>query len=243
MVEINPECVNTAPEIMPWLFYTIMEQWRCYPLSFACEDAGDTGELEIVEILLSAGADVNGKIADGHPSTQIQHVYYQKRKYWYEVSSFLIEHGAAIGNPKTLESILFKPNDYEIEDEMIVNSVFINTIAECDCEEINWDDLLCNCAYYDRYELMLYLLENYNADINADINASVHDKTILCGIVSSVSEQKSDSFKERRYNMTKYLLEHGADPTLKSTEGKDAMDYAIESKNEKMIELIAAYYN
>lgn len=235
VIKLNRECVNSLPQVLPKGYYVITEQWIMYPLTYACENAASTGNLEIVDMLISAGADVNSNVAEGLELTQVQLVYREKEKYWYELSTYLINHAAEISNFETAKAIIVggeNPEDYEK-----VEKAFLNVVEKCEGDKADWDDLFCYCALYDRCELMQYLINNHDADINAFI----YKKPVLCEVVRMNRWDENEPNTKNNFATVQFLLDNGANIQMKSEEGKNVMDYALETQNEELVDLISAY--
>ena len=88
IIEIKPTCINTYPSITSKWWHSAMN-WRvCYPLNEAC----GTGNIDLIELLIENGADVNCN--DG--LTPLSITYSSKVDNWYNISLILIENGASL---------------------------------------------------------------------------------------------------------------------------------------------------
>lgn len=88
IVEKKPNCINTYPSITSKWWQSAMNQRVCYPLNAAC----DTGNLDIIKLLIENGADVNCN--DG--LTPLSITYSSKVDNWYVISQILIKNGASL---------------------------------------------------------------------------------------------------------------------------------------------------
>ena len=110
-----------------------------YPLGEACR----TGNIEIVEILVENGADVNL----GSRLTPLSLVYFLKPPNWYNISVYLLENGASLDyeSHNSEENVLTdivgrRPGTggADMENSAEVTMAFHYAIENCDHSKINY---------------------------------------------------------------------------------------------------------
>lgn len=149
IVRKRPGCINTYPSLATDGWNSAMDRCPLYPLSAACK----TGNIEIIEFLVEAGADVNSNCG----FTPLSLVYSYKWEGWYEVSCFLIDHGASVNyttlhygsEPAVFYDLLMKRWDDRSEEQEIVAS-FSYALAHVDGAAVNWDRVLEYSVSFDR---------------------------------------------------------------------------------------------
>ncbi len=226
ILEKKPSCVNVYPTLAPHWWQSLMDQSIGYPLVEACR----TGNLEIIEVLVENGADVNL----GARFKPLSLTYNQKPKNWYAISLFLIENGASLDyeshnlHENVLTDIVgHRPGSmtvkYGLENSSEVITAFSYALENCEQSSINWMRVLQHSVTNDRIEIVTLLLDQGYCDVN---DTSVEMTALMFAARDSTPE------------MVQLLLDYGADKSIKSTDGKTAYDYAIESGNVEIIRLL-----
>ncbi len=172
----------------------------CKPLAWAAE----TNNLEIVELLIEAGADPNGQNAFKNTPLQYTVMSPENSKGLtaksIEVMSYLIEHGADVNKPNAWGRTPF----------------------------------IVFCAV-GNMELIKYSLA-HGADVNAAYSAYW---TKSAGRITSLMFAAEFGQAE----VVELLLSKGADPELRNSDGKTALDLAIKNRHEAIIKLLQAHSN
>lgn len=218
----KPSCVNTLPTLKPKWVRAFLEERACYPLSYACFDEND----EMIELLLDNGADIN--INDGFPA--LSRIYGQKKEGWYKTSLMLISRGADINyttensgkNTPVLCDIVEKscvnaPIEYDDPENVV--AAFEYAFEHCDRSRMDWAHVLGKSVSGDRLSIVEFLLDSEYCDVNMRTTT---------GNMTPLMFAARDSTLE----MVSFLLEKGADKTVKDDHGLTAYDYAVSSFDE-----------
>ncbi|MBP3395692.1 MAG: ankyrin repeat domain-containing protein [Clostridia bacterium] len=224
LLEKNPTCVNTYPTLVPgWA----QMRYQFYPLTEAC----DTGNLEIVILLVEAGANVN----ENKWHTPLSILYVEKPNNWYEISTYLISKGASLDysvksdfSDGVLADIvtcrLGEYHEYGEADLNQIEAAFYYALEHCDHSQVEWERVMQNSVVYDRVGITEYLLKNGYCDVNSAI----------LGTMTPLMFAARDSTAE----VVELLLAYGADKTATDKDGKTAYDYAIEQGYTDLAKLI-----
>lgn len=226
IVEKKPSCVNTYPTLAPIWWQSLMDQSIEYPLGEAC----CTGNVEIIEVLVENGADVNLKSR----LSPLALTYFLKPPNWYNISLYLLENGASLDykSHNSEENVLtdivgHRPGIITVEvgseNSTEVAMAFYYAIENCDHSKINWMRVLQHSATNDRVEIVKFLLDEGYCDVN---DTSVGITALMFAARDSTPE------------MVQLLLDYGADKNIKSTDGKTAYDYAVQFNNKDIIALL-----
>jgi ankyrin repeat protein len=228
IIEEKPTCINTYPSITSKWWHSAMN-WRvCYPLNEACA----TGNIDLIELLIKNGADVNCN--DG--LTPLSVTYSSKIDNWYEISQLLLQNGASLnyitdysgGKSSVLQDIVKVRSGaalpgYKPESKEEVIKAFNYALEKCNHNNVNWMRVLQHSVSNDRIEIVKLLLEQKYCTVN---DTSVGMTALMFAARDSTPE------------MVQLLLDYGADKNIKSTDGKTAYDYAIQSNNKEIITLL-----
>ena len=227
IVEHNQACVNRIPALFPEWFYTFIDTTHSpYSLYHACLK----DDIEIVETLIKAGANVNGAGGD----IPLSAVYLNKNPHWYEISVMLIENGASVnyitdysgGKISVLQdiiSIALGDDSTDTPDDEDVYLAFVYALKHSDKNNIDWYKVCHECVSSDRVKIVELLMKEGFFKVNDDSEG-----------MSLLMFAARDSTVE----MVRFLLNHGADKSIISKEGKTAYDYAIERGNIDIIKLL-----
>lgn len=228
IIEKKPTCINTYPSITSKGWHSAMN-WRvCYPLNEACA----TGNIELIELLIENGADVNCN--DG--LTPLSITYNSKVDNWYEISQLLLQNGASLdytteysgGKSSVLQDIVQVRSGaalpgYKPESKEEVIKAFNYALENVNHNNVNWMRVLQHSISNDRIEIVKLLLEQEYCTVN---DTSVGMTALMFAARDSTPE------------MVKFLLDYGADKSIKSTDGKTAYDYAVQFNNKDIIALL-----
>ena len=224
IVEKKPNCVNIYPTLAPDWWQSLMDESIGYPLVEACL----TGNVEIIEILVENGADVNL----GARFTPLGLTYFLKPANWYDISLYLLENGASLDykTPNSEENVLtdivaHRPGavEEELENSTEVALAFYHALENCDHSNVNWMRVLQHSVSNDRIEIVKLLLDQGYCTVN---DTSVGMTALMFAARDSTVE------------MVQLLLSYGADKSIKCDEGKTAYDYAVQSNNEDIIAIL-----
>ena len=228
IIDIKPTCINTYPSITSKWWHSAMN-WRvCYPLNEAC----GTGNINLIELLIENGADVNCN--DG--LTPLSITYNSKVDNWYEISQLLLQNGASLdytteysgGKSSVLQDIVQVRSGaalpgYKPESKEEVIKAFNYALEKCNHSNVNWMRVLQHSVSNDRIQIVKLLLEQKYCTVN---DTSVGMTALMFAARDSTPE------------MVQLLLDYGADKNIKSTDGKTAYDYAVQFNNKDIIALL-----
>lgn len=226
IVEKKPSCVNTYPTLAPIWWQSLMDQSIEYPLGEACY----TGNVEIIEILVKNGADVNL----GSRLTPLSLTYFLKPKNWYNISLYLLENGASLDykSHNSEENVLtdivgHRPGIITVEEgsenSTEVAMAFYYAIENCDHSKINYMRVLQHSVTSDRVEIVKFLLDEGYCDVN---DTSVGMTALMFAARDSTQE------------MVQLLLDYEANKNIESSDGNTAYDYAVERGFMELAELL-----
>ena len=228
IIERKPTCINTYPSITSKWWHSAMNRRVFYPLNEACI----TGNINLIELLIKNGADVNCN--DG--LTPLSVTYSSKIDNWYEISQLLLQNGASLDytteysgeKSSVLQDIVQVRSGaalpgYKPESKEEVIKAFNYALENCDHSNVNWMRVLQHSVSNDRIEIVKLLLEQEYCTVN---DTSVGITALMFAARDSTPE------------MVKLLLDYGADKSIKSTDGKTAYDYAVQFNNKDIIALL-----
>ena len=197
------------------------------PLITACK----VGNSDMIGLLLEHGANVN--LADKHCNeTPLLAALSGDKANRFVLALYLIEQGAEVHAIQEADSVLYRSllvfdtdNDQTIEDGFRLFQLLIEQNVDLSLPATK-ENVLTFAVHYQNYNAVKYLLENAffsvdDTDDNGDtalIVAAKHDQTEIACL----------------------LLELGSDPTLMDRSGRTAMDYALESNNNDLIEALCS---
>lgn len=226
ILEKKPSCVNTYPTLAPIWWQSLMNDSIEYPLGEACY----TGNVEIIEVLVENGADVNL----GSRLTPLSLTYFLKPPNWYYISLYLLENGASLDykSHNSEENVLtdivgHRPGMITVEDGLEnsteVAMAFSYALENCDQSKINYMRVLQHSVTNDRVEIVKRLLDEGYCDVN---DTSVGMTALMFAARDSTQE------------MVQLLLDYGANKNIESSKGKTAYDYAVERGFVDLAELL-----
>ncbi|MDG0889298.1 ankyrin repeat domain-containing protein [Paracholeplasma manati] len=220
----NPKNIDSTPSLR----ILINDSSNANPL----EEAAFIGNYNAVVALVEAGANVNF-INPTTDFTPLLNALYSNKPDQILIANYLIDHGADVhystnsnGNISVLEESI---NYYGIDMEESY-SLFLRLIS-LDCDpyvKTGLGNIFLKSALEKNKLVMVYLLENEMFDING-VGYKGYSALMLLSL---------RNIDELVIEMVNILLEYGADKTLVSEEGLTAYDYALETGNTELIELL-----
>ena len=221
----NPKNIDSTPKK---LGIFILDDWNRNPL----QEAAAIGNYNAVVALVEAGANVNfiNHRSEMSPLMDSLMNYETNRII---IANYLIDQGAdvhfttsQIGLGNTLSASI-RYSNIEMEESY---SLFLRLISlGCDpYVRTGLGNIFLKSALEKNKLVMVYLLENEMFDIN-----SVGYKGYSALMLLSLRD-----IDELTIEMVNILLTYGADKTLVSEEGLTAYDYALETGNTELIELL-----
>ena len=204
-------------------FYLMYEGTNFYPLHYAC----DAGNVHMVRILLEKGADPNA-IDSTVNSTPLIFALHSGKAYRFEVAHLLIDYGADITyedkrrDTPLLSSLILTYNDSE-KTKREGFELFKRILEAYGIDKAKEEPILQEAATFGNRLAVDYILNNNTQDINY---ISDEGRTPLIGTAFTNDDQ-----------MCRYLLEKGADKSIRDNEGKTAYDYAVQYGHKEVAEL------
>lgn len=230
IVEKKPSCINTYPSITSKWWQAAMDMRVCYPLNEAC----GTGNIALIKLLINNGADVNCN--DGF--TPLSVTYNGKGDDWYDISQILIANGALLdyiteysgGKSSVLQDIVSSRTGaalpgYIPENEEEVVKAFIYALENINYDNVDWMTVLQHSVSNDRIQIVDLLITGGYCNTN--------DSTET-GQMTALMFAARDSTPE----MVQLLLDHGAEKSMRDSDGKTAYDYAVRFGKKHNAELL-----
>ena len=206
------------------IFYFLWEGNQTNPL----DEAIWVGNLDMVKLLMEKGA-------KGSRDSLIDALNYRE----FEIAWLLIGKGADLGvrSGRCEETVPFSilgskidsPEEEQAEFELVKYVIEQGTsLKPPDCSRDGIKTLLGLAAYYNNSLVVKYLLDEQIYDIDEIANPKTDQRTALMIAVT-----------QRSYDACQVLLDHGADKTITDIDGKTAIDYALELKDERLIAMLS----
>ena len=204
------------------------------PLCFAARK----GNYEAVKILVDAGADVNivyCPYAYNYTPLSLVFLYGVYDYNRIEIAKYLIENGASISHQTRFgDTVLSRFVLIAYDDTHRESFGFFQYLLEkgASVEEGPHGHIAFGACRDESVEFLEYLLDEYDIDVNM-ISKTTDQNTLLMQTTLFAGEPKACEF----------LLNNGADKTLKNSDGKiaydmalEAYEFAVESDNNERME-------
>ena len=192
--------------------------------------AAQSGKIDLVDILLQKGLDINSK--NNLEENPLHYTLYprhfpacQKATNSFGMAKFLIENGAKIdedssrGTPLTCA---VATRNLDVVKLLIAQGAKVNHVTNTDLTPLPLALLYCN------NEILKFLIEN-----GAEVNAvhMTHKRTPLHASAYHFS------CITKRCEITRILLENGANPKLRDVDGFTPFDIALEEGNNQFVKM------
>lgn len=206
----------------------ILDDWNRNPL----QEAATIGNYNAVVALVEAGANVNfinsitirTPLIDSLRSSEVNR---------FLIANYLVDHGADVNYSITKHGIgnaLAESISY-YGVSMVESYDFFLRMISLDSNPyiyVSPGNIFLKSAFDKHKLVMVYLLENEMFDVNA-----VNEEGF-----SALMFLARFTIDELNIEMVNILLEHGADKTLVNEDGMTAYDYALETGNVELINLL-----
>ena len=180
--------------------------------------ASQKGHLEIVQALLKNGADISIATKSTHPP-KFTALMYAVNGLYYEIAKSLLAHGANI-------------NFQDVDDESVLIKFLRNAIRDESITDKKGKP---------------FLFLDYLLDKNVDVNIRSSKGYTALMVVAMINPSEWYSYKskvevlkiEQAFaDITKVLIEHNADISLRNLKGESALDLARKRKHLYIVELL-----
>lgn len=181
-------------------------------------DAAARGDLEVVNVLVARGADVN--VRDDQGYTPLLHAIEARHE---QIEQVLLHHPKLDPNAKGLNGITAL-GSYTWRDRKDAVQKLLELGADANAQDNDGDSALHGAAQSGNVEILNILLAR---GANANLKNKVGGTPLMWAAVFGNEEA------------TRRLLESGADPSLKDAEGKTARDWAIKNNRAGVVRLLS----
>ena len=210
-------------------------RWGSSPLLFAAQK----GKIEIVKILLTAGANINFK-----NNYELDATHFASKEGHYEIVKLLIKFGISL-NPKQIHYA-------SAEDQIEIIELLLDHGADINSKTQNDHNCLHYAVYNNRYAAAKFLISR-GADINAkgkskqtplhyaasrgqiEIVMLLLENGANTNSLDEVDETPLHNFilhnKNFNIEIIKVLLDHGADFKKRNKSGKSVIDLCKKTRN------------
>lgn len=190
-----------------WKIWSFLEYSQDWPLSMACK----TGNLKMVELLISYGANVEPSVEAGFTPLQATLLYFQPEDP--EIVALLLENGAR--------------TEYSQNEKAVVSAA---RMKPCVYDKTKANGTVFSTGYDEGTakgitEIVDMLLAGKDTD------AATGTALLIASI------QQENLF------LTSYLLERGFNPSTPNGLGKTPLDYAEETQNVELIQILMDFLN
>lgn len=219
IVKHNIIGVNASQHLLSWC--EIFDRVNYRPLNYACKK----GEYEKVKILLDNGADPNKRDRSIN-TTPLSFALRSGKDDRFRIANILLDAGADPNAESRLSAPIFdslilgdnKSNTALEKQSLALFTYLVQNVDSLD-DPSGSNTILGAAAAYDNRSTAKYIIDNNICGINdsSELGRTALMSCMLC---------------DNRSEMCKFLLERGADKTIKDKQGKTAYDYAIEYGRE-----------
>lgn len=220
----NPKNIDSTPSLRIF----INDSSNANPL----EEAAFIGNYNAVVALVEAGANVNF-INPTTDFTPLLSALITSKSNRITIANYLIDHGADVHhqpNQGGFGNALAESIDYYVI-EMTESYEFFQRMINLGCDpyvKVSPGNIFLKSAIEKNKQVMVYLLENDMFDVNVVSKEGY----------SALMFVSRFTIKDINIEMVNILLEYGADKTLVNEDGMTAYDYALETGNTELIELL-----
>lgn len=185
-----------------------------------------------VSVLLEKGADVNATDIEGRSA-----LFFALKKGNTLIVRELLNNGAKISLPNNAKHhfICLREAIYSRKNDVIKEFLAKSSTVDTDLGE-----MLCLAAYFGYADTVEYLLAS-KANVNFKLVNKYEDPIwggFLTSYINMGTTPLHNAVSGNHIEVVKILLEVGADPNIKNSEGKTAKEIAIERENADIIKLL-----
>jgi ankyrin repeat protein len=188
--------------------------------------AADLGNFDAVKILIENGANVKVTSTNGQTPLHMAIKSLNKPEK-YEIIYYLIEHGANINKQNiskntAIGELLYSDKNKLYDDRFELFKFLLNSGAKIEGSS-SYNHILLDAVLNNDVQIVDYLINNYNIDINIQINR-------LTPLMMTTYRDANE--------VCLYLVENGADKNIVNNMRETAYDMALKNECIKIIELI-----
>jgi ankyrin repeat protein len=194
-----------------------------------------TRQIELIDDLLTRGADINARRQDGARPIHLSNGDYSYRG-WRDVPketsttpAAVLDHLIARGAYLDIWTAAHLGSLDRVRELLNVDSSLANKVSEYNSYYLGCGAALKNAAAKGHMEIVKLLLER-GANPNLPEEGIAPRGHALYSAVAG-----------KYYDIAKLLLEHGADPSAAVESSADCLSRAINHEDQKMVDLLASY--
>ncbi|MBE6632774.1 MAG: hypothetical protein E7620_00360 [Ruminococcaceae bacterium] len=227
LIEKYPEAIDEIPTFLPAWLLTILDVWGSYsfnPLCAACS----SGNLEMVELLISKGADVNFQ-EPMLTQTPLIICLLTTHESKYQIAEVLLQNGADVTLQRSSNGIFDAMGACVAgmvgeTDRSSGEALLKKMLSGIDPETYDFAGLL-NEMLRDVASMEI-LFQMYSIDV--DQYRWYSDTILICAVQRTHADIR----------IVRLLLENGAQPDVQDKYGKTAYDYAVERGHTEIADLL-----
>lgn len=207
------------------------------PLHYACK----LGNIEIVQLLLGNGADINLINNSGN-----RPIYYACDLGNIELIKYLIEHGANFNDLNIIDNLINAIDNNDIE----LLKYYIEHGAAIDEEDSNGYSILMYACMHNKYDMVSYLIDNgadvFDTDnykytaLHHSSKASVNIVQCLLNNVQQMSDSNEESMSVKQYVNIRAIDNENIDSDTDedNSEKTTALILAVSENNIEVVKLL-----